>query len=134
MRGGGDGAMAVGHGLLAGVALQLGLDARPAAITNAGGGVLRLVAEAPAGLRLVHAHARGHGDVGQTPRQVHRVLPARHQRLDQRLHSSEVCIIVEHVRQVLNAPAAGPLPRLATVVARADQEPEAPVVAVVVAP
>ena len=57
----------VGHGLLAGVALQLGLDARPAAITNAGGGVLRLVAEAPAGLRLVHAHARGHGDVGQPP-------------------------------------------------------------------
>ena len=34
---------------------------------------------------------------------------------------------------MLNAPAAGPLPRLATVVARADQEPEAPVV-VVVAP
>ena len=122
----------IGHGLLAGVALQLGLDARPAAITNAGGGVLRLVAEAPAGLRLVHAHARGHGDVGQPPRQVHRVLPARHQRLDQRLHSSEVCI-VEHVRQVLNAPAAGPLPRLATVVARADQGPEVPVV-VVVAP
>ena len=65
--GGGGGGGRVGHGLLAGVALQLGLDARPAAITNAGGGVLRLVAEAPAGLRLVHAHARGHGDVGQPP-------------------------------------------------------------------
>ena len=39
----------IGHGLLAGVALQLGLDARPAAITNPEGDALRLVAEAPAG-------------------------------------------------------------------------------------